>query len=288
MSFRADGKRLKDTDPMYTIVPYIMDKRYDAMNMITIDIPLDSISDYLAEKREEGKNYSHMDVIISAYLRMAGQFPQLNRFIMNKRIYARNELAVAMVVLKAGEIDNGTMSKMYFDYHHTIDDVHNIITKYVEMNKKPENKNSTDKMIKFLLSLPGLPNFLVGVFKLMDRYGLLPAKIIDLSPFHTSLTISNLASIRTNHIFHHVYEFGTTSVFLAMGNSRLVPKQKGGEVVHEKCMPIGVVMDERICSGSYYAMAFRAFKRYLKNPKLLEAPPEKEPIYEIKFRDREF
>ena len=38
---RADGKRLRDTDPMYTVAPFIMDKRYDAMNMITIDIPLE-------------------------------------------------------------------------------------------------------------------------------------------------------------------------------------------------------------------------------------------------------
>ena len=36
---RADGKKLKHIDPMYKIVPHIMTKRYDAMNMITIDLP---------------------------------------------------------------------------------------------------------------------------------------------------------------------------------------------------------------------------------------------------------
>jgi len=35
-----------------------------------------------------------------------------------------------------------------------------------------------------------------------------------------------------------------------------------------------MVMDERIASGSYFALAFRAFKRYLKNPALLEEPPK--------------
>jgi hypothetical protein len=40
-------------------------------------------------------------------------------------------------------------------------------------------------------------------------------------------------------------------------------------------MPIGVVMDERICSGSYFAIAFRRFKQFLKDPTLLEVPPEK-------------
>ena len=36
---RGDGKRLKNTDPMYTVAAFVMDKRYDAMNMITIDLP---------------------------------------------------------------------------------------------------------------------------------------------------------------------------------------------------------------------------------------------------------
>ena len=40
-------------------------------------------------------------------------------------------------------------------------------------------------------------------------------------------------------------------------------------------MPLGVTMDERICSGSYFAVAFRKMKYYLKNPELLETPPEK-------------
>ena len=95
-----------------------------------------------------------------------------------------------------------------------------------------------------------------------------------MSPFHNSLCISNLASIRTNHIYHHCYEFGTTSVFITMGNLREVPRRSGGEVVFERCIPLGVVMDERICSGSYFALAFRKIRKYLRNPELLELPPE--------------
>ncbi|MBR3908187.1 MAG: 2-oxo acid dehydrogenase subunit E2, partial [Clostridia bacterium] len=111
-------------------------------------------------------------------------------------------------------------------------------------------------------------------FKLLDRYGLLPKFIINMSPFHMSLGITNLASIRTNHIYHHCYEFGTTSVFMAMGNLREIPKRKGGEIVFERSLPIGVTMDERICSGSYFATAFRYMKKMLANPELLELPPE--------------
>ena len=125
-----------------------------------------------------------------------------------------------------------------------------------------------------LLKVPGLVGFGVGAFKFLDKWGLLPKKVIDASPFHNSLVVTNLASIRTNHIFHHVYEFGTSSVFIAMGNMREVPKKVKGEIVFEHCMPMGIVMDERICSGSYFARVFTVFKKYMTHPELLELPPE--------------
>ena len=62
---------------------------------------------------------------------------------------------------------------------------------------------------------------------------------------------------------------------MAMGNLREVPKRRGGEVIFERSMPIGVTMDERICSGSYFATAFKTMKRYLANPELLEQRAEK-------------
>ena len=271
---RADGKRVKNADPMYTVAPFIMDKRYDALNSIELNIPSSPIQKYINDKRKEGINISHMAVILAAYVRTLGEFPSLNRFIVNKRIYARNEIAVGMVVLQQGKMDNGTMSKMYFDYENTIFDVNNIINDYVEANRYNAQNNGTEKLIKLLLSLPGVLPVGVAIFKFLDKHGLLPKAIIDASPFHTSLVISNLASIRTNHIYHHCYEFGTTGIIITMGNSREVAKRKGGEIVYEKCTPLGIVMDERICSGSYFALAFRKMRKYLENPELLEQRPD--------------
>lgn len=270
---RADGKRIKNADPMYTVAAYIMNKRVDSMNMITIDIPIEPIKEYINEKRKQGINISHMAVVLAAYLRTVKEFPELNRFVVNKKIYQRNEVAVGMVVLKAGQVDHGTMSKMYFDENNTIFEVNDIINKYVEENRETPDNNSTEKLIKVLLSVPGILPIGVAIFKWLDKHGLLPKSIIDASPFHMSLGITNLASIRTNHIYHHCYEFGTTSLFMAMGNTREVPKRKGDQIVFEKCMPIGVTMDERIASGSYFAIAFRKMRALLRNPELLETPP---------------
>lgn len=270
---RADGKKTKNVFPMYKVAAHIMNKRYDAMNMITLDIPLEPIRTYLNKKKKEGIYMSHIGLFIAAYLRTLCEFPHLNRFVVNKKIYSRTEIAVGMVVLKAGDINNETMSKMYFDLEDTSFDVQKRIEEFVDDNRR-SGENGTDKIINTLLSIPGLLTVGVGLFKLMDRYGLLPKAIIDVSPFHESLLISNLASIRTNHIYHHVYEFGTTSVGMTMGNMREVPKTKNGEVVLERCIPIGLVMDERIATGVYFAQAFRKFRDYLAHPEKLETPPE--------------
>ena len=100
---RKDGIRLKNAEPMYTVAAHIMDKRTDSMNMITLDIPLEPIQKYINEKRKQGIRLSHMAVFLAAFAQTVAEFPQLNRFVVNSNIYARNELAVGMVVLKSGE-----------------------------------------------------------------------------------------------------------------------------------------------------------------------------------------
>ena len=273
---RADGKLLRHTDPMYRIVAHVMKKRSDSMNSITLDIPLEPIEKYIRQKKKEGQSMSHMAVILAAYNRIVCEYPALNRFIVNKRAYARKEVAIGMVVLRAGATGAETMSKIYLRPEDTILDVEDRIQDYVAKNRDNAGNNATDKLINTLVSLPGLLRGAVALLKWMDWHNLLPKAIIDASPFHVSMVFTNLASIRTNHIYHHCYDFGTTSVVMAAGNAREVPRRtRDGEIVHDKCLPLGVVMDERIASGYYFATAFRRMKEYLKNPALLEEPPEK-------------
>ncbi len=271
---RADGKKVKKIDPMAKIGPYLMDKRVDSMNMTTIDIPYAPIQEYVNKKRKEGISVSHMSIILAAYVQTLAKYPELNRFVVNKKIYDRNEIAVGMVVLQSIETHEGTMSKMYFETSDTIFDVNDKINKYVTENRESPENNSTEKIMKVLLSIPGLLTVGIKVLKFMDKHGLLPKSIIDASPFHMSLGITNLASIRTGHVLHHCYEFGTTSLFMAMGTLREVPKRKGNEIIFERSMPIGVTMDERIANGSYFATAFRYMKKLLNDPEVLEKPAQ--------------
>ncbi len=271
---RVDGIRVKNETPMYYLIPQIMTQRHDSMNMTTVDIPLEPMRKYLNAKRKEGHRINNMALIMAAYVQMVSEFPSLNRFVARRRIFQHKDFCVSLVVLRPGTSANtSTMSKLYFEPNDTIFDVQRKIDEYVELNTSTEVENGLDKLMSFLVNLGGLLDFAGWALRFMDRNGLLPKVLVNVSPFHASLLLTNLTSIRTNHIYHHVYDFGTTSVALAMGNLRDVPKKgKGGEIELVRCLPIGVVMDERIASGHYFALAFARMKELLGNPELLEVP----------------
>jgi len=269
---RKDGRRIKTIDPMYKIIGQIMVDRNDSMNMIELTVQQDPIRKYMRKKKDEGYTFSHLAIVIAAYIRTVAEYPFLNRFVVNRTLYARNELAVGMVVLKPGETE-GTMNKMYFKPDMTIYQVQEVLDEYINTNRGTGETNSTDKIINTLLSIPGLARIGVSILKWMDWHGLLPKAIINASPFHCTMTITNLASIGTNYIFHHVYNFGTTSMIMAMGNTREDAVRRHGEIVFEKVIPIGLVMDERIAEGVQFAMACRKLQGILQDPSVLEQPP---------------
>ena len=271
--YRADGYRVRSNDAMYELVPYIMPYRYDASNSVTVDIDLDLMQDYIRKCRKKGINMSHMSIIIAGALRIASQNPFLNRFVMNRKIYARNHFCVSFVTLQPGKTSD-TVNKLYFSLDDDIFTVNRKVQEAIERTQQPTSQNALDKLMASLVRIPFLVGAAVSVLKFIDKYFTLPFSIINASPFHTSLFITNLASIRTNAIYHHLYEFGTTGIFISMGQPERRIEKNGETVEEKKIMPLGIVTDERIANGHYYGRCFRELNRYYKNPELLEVPPE--------------
>ena len=275
--FRSDGRYVKDIDPIVMITPYIMPRRDDSQVMTRHDLDFEGMTNYIRHQRKDGHQITYMGMIIAAYLRTLCEYPDLNRFIMNKRIYARNHVCVSFVTLKKNQDDSieEAIVKVDFQLTDTIYDVTRRIEAAIAETRKPGKKNKTDKLVKFLLSMPLLPDIVVGLAKFLDRYGLMPSYIHQASPFHTSLFISNMASIGMNYIYHHIYNFGTTGIFLGMGKTeQKVHANPDGTCRSKRIMPVGAVIDERICGGASFAQAFSRMKYYVHNAALLETAPE--------------
>jgi hypothetical protein len=126
-----------------------------------------------------------------------------------------------MVVLQGGDItQSGTMSKIYFQPTDNVYKVQERLTEYIDENRKENPDNGTEKIISALLSVPGLLRGGVKILRWMDKHGMLPKFVIKASPFHTSAFLTNVASLGIDAIFHHLYDFGTTGLFLAMGKKK--------------------------------------------------------------------
>ena len=273
-SMRPDGTRVKGLSAVVQALPYVMPKRYDAQNMTTETADEDIIRKYIREKRREGRTFTHMSLLIAAYYRAYLQHPKINYFIMNSKIYERNHFCVSFVMLKtrADGTPDETVLKIFLE---PADDVFSITEKIrtaIDCNARREHDNATDRFVTVAFSVPGLARLIFRGAYLMDRLGILPRKIIDLSPFHTSLFITNLASIKTRSIYHHCYEFGTTSVFVCMGKPEVAFGREPGK--RKKALPLGIVMDERICTGVEYARFAVTLRQYLQHPERLEGPGE--------------
>lgn len=276
---RPDGRAIRNLDPMQKIMPYIMKTRTDSMNMYEDTFSCDVWDTYIKEKELQGIKMGYMHIIIAAMVRLIALRPQLNRFVMNGKIYARPKIWVSFVVhptLKDGS--TGTTIKLCFEGTESILEIAEVVNQAIEKETtKRVGENGIDKLLRVLMNMiPGpLIKFVINTLMWMDKHSIMPKFIIDLSPFHTSLFVTNLKSLGINHVFHHVYNFGTTGLFFAMGKEKKIPVCQGEDTVHEKHMGFGLVTDERFCDGLYFAMSLRQMRKFMRNPASLETPLEK-------------
>jgi pyruvate/2-oxoglutarate dehydrogenase complex dihydrolipoamide acyltransferase (E2) component len=277
---RVDGKRVKNIDPIQKIIPHIMKERYDAQNMTHLDCPCEPLDDFIRAEREKGNSIKYMDIMMAGMVRIIAAFPQLNRFVMNGRIFKRNEICISFVVKKGLNTEaTESLVKLKFTGHESLYEVKEKVDKAIVENGKMEANNGTEKLARLLTLTPNfLIKLLVGLIKLLDKHGLLPKAIIDLSPFHASCFVTNLKSIKGPSIFHHLYEFGTTGIFLSMGKESLTPVVRNGQIEAGKVMPADFVLDERFCDGFYYVNALNYLKKLYMNPALLALRLEELPV----------
>ena len=275
---RSDGKHLKKTSAVFKLMPNLMRERNDSQVLFSQDIITDGMDAYIKEKFDnDGIKISYLDIVFTAIARIIAERPHLNRFVVNGRTYARNSIFLSIVV-KKGMNDEALETPLKFEFKggETIFEVKDKIQAEINKNKEVDMKNGTDKTVNALTSVPAsLIKVAMNIIRFLDKHGILPKALINVSPFHTSAFVTNVGSLGIDAIYHHLYNFGTTSMFYAMGRKKKTYVYVDDELVEKKCISIAFVGDERICDGYYYASSFKLFSKYLAKPFLLEEKGEK-------------
>jgi hypothetical protein len=273
---RYDGWRVRKVDPVFRVIPYVLRTRMDAQNFFEEKVPIDHIEAFIKKHKEAIPDLSIMHVIMAATVRLFSQRPHLNRFVVWNKIFARNHINFS-IAIKRSLTDNGeeTLIKPYFQPEDTLSDVVRKTREVQLANQQEGVRNASDTISRILGTLPDwLMRVVAWTMLWTDKVGILPRFINEASPWHCSVFLTNIGSIGIESIYHHLYEFGTCSNFVAMGKkTRFHSTTKEGELVVHKQIRLKFVLDERICDGYYFASSLRLMTKYLMNPEILLTPP---------------
>jgi hypothetical protein len=274
---RYDGWRVRKVDAVFSVIPYFLRTRMDAQNFFEEKIDIDHIEEFIKVHKDDIPDLSIMHIIMASLVRLISQRPHLNRYVIWNKIFARNHVNFSIAV-KRSLSDEGeeTLIKPYFLPTDTLQDIVRKTRLEQENNQKVGQQNSSDMISKILGLLPEfLLRFVVFMLLHLDKVGMMPKFINKASPWHSSIFLTNIGSIGVESIYHHLYEFGTCSMFCAMGKkSRRHILDKNGDFKSRKSIQLKFVLDERICDGFYYASSMRLLNKILQDPAVLLLPPE--------------
>lgn len=266
---RSDGKKVKGMNIIDKAGPFFMNQRIDAVNYYKAVIPCQAMDEFIARERRNGRHYSYMHLMFATLVRILYTRKKMNRFIMRGSTYQRNTISISMDIKKKLEDDGDNVTcKFYFTGRESLEEVRSIIDEEIAKNVKVDEVDRTTKVAKRLGKLPDfLFRWFMALARFLDRHGMLPKSLIKASPFHTSLFITNLKSIKLGYIYHHLYNFGTTSIFVAMGKEKLEPYvDSNKEVKVGKFLTVGFSLDERVADGLYMGKTMKLIQDLLTNP----------------------
>lgn len=276
---RKEGRLLRSLPAFAKFVPFIMPTRNDACNQYEESFEVSDVDRRLRKLRVDGyKGIGILHFIIAAYIRGVSMLPGMNRFVVGRRIYARDNIEVVMTVKRSLAIDaTETTIKVVFEPTDTIFDVYRKTNEKIDEIKTVEGNNNTEDVAEAMCKAPRfLLRFALTILRIMDYFGWLPQSLLDASPFHGSMIITDLGSLRIGPIYHHIYNFGTLPVFISFGAKRHAYElDRHGNMVDRKYVDCKFVMDERTVDGHYYAQFLQAFRYICQHPEIVETPPSK-------------
>jgi hypothetical protein len=274
---RKDGRLIRSLPAFSRFIPYIMPTRNDATNLYEESMEVSDVDRRLRRLRVEGyKGIGILHFMIAAYIRLVSMLPGLNRFVVGRRIYAANDIVVVMTVKRALAIDaTETTIKVHFDPTDTIFDVYRKLNEKIDEIKATDEHNNTEDVAEALSRLPRIIlRLAIRILRMMDYFGWIPESLTEASPFHGSMIITDLGSLRIKPVYHHIYNFGTLPVFIAFGAKHQVYElDRHGNMVDKKYVDCKFSLDERTVDGHYYAQAFQAWRYIFQHPEILEQPP---------------
>lgn len=265
---------------MRRIMPYLMRTRTESVVLHDSVYRVSTARTWLrAYNRTHAAHATLFDLFAYACGQALHARPELNRFVSGGRLYQRRGVQVSFVV-KREMSDSGVGTTVRFEML-----AGELFATYVARLTRAiadarGNELAVDKETALVVMLPGvLVTALVAVARWLDRWNLYPRFMTANDPMYASVFLANLGSAGINDAYHHLYEYGTVSIFGAMSAVRRTPFVDGNEVVARDGLSIRWTFDERIHDAFYAARSLAVVQRIIEDPTRFLGAPEAEPGY---------
>ncbi|MFA6576586.1 MAG: 2-oxo acid dehydrogenase subunit E2 [Nocardioides sp.] len=274
---RSDGIYLGKIQAMRRIVPYLMPTRTGSSVYYEQKLDVGHLLAWLEETnaaRPAAEHITLFHVFLAALARTLKLRPEVNRFIVGRRTYQHTEISISFIVKTAMDDDAPEgQTRLVFTGDETVAQVRDVVTASVTRERSSERGND-DKLVDFFASWPrpvlGLVSRLVTS---LDYHNALPGPLRDSIPLYTSVYVVNTGSIGIDAPFHHLFDLGSASVFMAIGRVAKEPVvDEHDQVVARDRVTLRFTLDERASDGFYFARTAEVFRRLVEDPQLLATP----------------
>ena len=276
MGDRFDAKYLKDIDSMHYIMPYLFPQRCDNEAFFSFRIDLTAVNAYVEKKNAAQPEYRYnlFQCIIAAVLKTIILRPRLSFFIHNHRMYKRNEVSAAFTVKQEFSDDGGeVLAFVHTRPDWTIEDLHNELHRQL---LKLKDRSYVDESTGFMDKFQALPEWvsrpLLETVCWLERKGKVLPALVETDPYHSTVNFANLGSIGLPSGYHHLTNWGTTSIFAVIGKAGKMPFYENEETVFKDGVELNFTIDERIADGYYFSKSMKMMQYFLQHPEMLDRP----------------
>ena len=283
---RRDGVWIRDIPGLNVLMANLYPDRTDCEVFLKQEIDITELLKYI-----DGKNgpdapckTTLFHCFVTMFARVLTERPKLNRFIQGRRFYQRSDITVSFVA-KRRFSDHSEEALMQYKAKgsDTLSDVSRFIVGDVKEMRSHDGASGIDSTIDRLSKLPRLLLMLVvRIVRWLDFWGLVPRFLTEGDSNCASVLMSNLGSIRCPSVYHHLNNYGTTSVLITIGTIHKAPVfREDGSTQLRDFVDIGATLDERIADGFYFARSLKLVQHICDHPELLDRPLEVSSDYEF-------
>ena len=283
---RRDGVWVKDAPGLNVVMASLFPNRTDCEVFFQQEIDVTELVKFIDAKNGPDVPFktTFFHCFVTMVARILNERPYLNRFIQGRRVYQRDQISISFIAKRRfTDHSEEAMLQYIAKGSDTLADVSRFVVGEVHEMRGEKHATGINDIIDKFAKLPRpLLILLIRTLRYLDFWGRVPKALSHGDSNYASVLLSNLGSIKCPSVYHHLNNYGTTSVMITIGTITKKPVlMPDGTVQIRDMVDIGATLDERIADGFYFARSMKLIQHICAHPELLDRPLEEDSEYEF-------